>query len=195
MNKKKYLVVSLTLIALIFSPSTAFSSSLQRDSIPIKLALNICPIAIEKYSDPNEQVNFIRGYRDGYKFALTKLNIPKHYYSSIDKEKSPYAKGYRLGRSQGFQDIKKNSPRCGFPDFGYKPVNNLKGKLQFNFERSEFVTSGGETYCVELSGGIRKNIRKEEVIVTGYLSPEGIYGHMGRFKKELIIISIDKNRK
>lgn len=192
---KTYLVVSLSFIALIFLPSSAYRSSLQRDSIPIKLALNICPIAIEKYSDPNDQVNFIRGYRDGYKFALTKLNIPKHYYSSIDKEKRPYAKGCRLGRSQGFRDIKKSSPKCDFPDFGYKPVSDLKGKLKFGFERSEFVTSGGETYWVELPGGLRKNIPKEEVIVTGYLSPEGIYGHMGGFKKELIIRSIDNNRK
>ena len=191
---RKYLLVSLSLVALIFSPSIAYGSSYRPGSIPIKLALNICPIAIEKYADPNEQVDFVRGYRDGYKFALTKLNMPKHLHGSIDEDKTPYANGYRLGRSQGFEDIKKSSPKCGFTDFGYKPVSDLKGKLRFNFEQNEFATSGGETHWVELRGALRKNIRKEEVVVTGYLSPEGSYGHMGRYRKELIIIGIDKNQ-
>lgn len=190
-----HLGVSFSLIVLSFLPLTAYSSSPQGDSIPIGLALNVCPIAIANYADPNEQVSFVRGYRDGYKFALTKGEMPKNYHTSLDEEKTSYARGYRLGRSQGFEDIRKGSPRCSLSEFGYKPVSELKGLLRRGFERSEFTTPGGETYWVEFSEYSKKNLRDGEANVMGYLSPEGVYGHMGSYRRELVIISIDRNQK
>ncbi|MCK4648351.1 hypothetical protein KAT51_02390 [bacterium] len=193
MNTKNFFIVCLYIMILCCLPSAVHSYTASR-SIPIKLALKVCPIALKKYSDTSKQVNFIRGYRDGYKFALIMLNPPKYYSSSLDKEKTPYATGYRLGKKQGFEDIKKNIRSCTFVDFGYKPVE-LKGKFIFKFERPEFITSDGETYVVRLDESTGKNVvQKIEVIASGYLSPEGRYGHMNRYTKEFIVRSINKNK-
>lgn len=178
-----------------YFPSIVHSYTIS-NSIPIKLALKACPIALDNYSDTNKQVDFVQGYGDGYKFALIMLDMPENLFSSLDEEKTPYAKGFRLGKAQGFEDVKKNNTRCSLVDFGYEPVN-LKGEFFFAFERSEFKTEDGKTYWVEVSTDMIKDIIEignAEVIVSGYLSPEGNYGHMNGYSKEFIVRDINRKK-
>jgi hypothetical protein len=91
MNSKNFLIIFLCCIIFYSFPSITQSATLEPESIPIKLSLTACPIAIEKYPDKSKQIEFIRGYRDGYRFALIVLN-PKHYSSSLDAEKHPMPK-------------------------------------------------------------------------------------------------------
>jgi hypothetical protein len=196
MNKKIFFIICFYSIILCCFPSVIYSYTIS-NVIPIKLALNVCPIALDNYHDINEQVDFVQGYGYGYKFALIMLDMPENLFSSLDKEKTPYAEGFRLGKVQGLKDIKNNNTKCSLVDFGYEPVT-LKGQFFFGFERNEFTTENGKTYWVEVRIDMVDDIVEigdAEVIVSGYLSSESHYGHMNGYSKEFVVISITKIEK
>jgi len=173
---------------MVLPPYTPAGISVNKRDIPIGIAIKAVPLAVEQYSNLEDQRRFLEGYSAGYKFALIKME-KLNYTTSLDKNE-PYGKGYFSGESQGFEDIKNNIWRCSFIDFDYNTVE-LVGKFKFAFEQSEFISSDGKVCWVDGNESVIREIpQNSKVRASGYLSQEGIYGHLGGYHYEFIVINI-----
>lgn len=188
MRTRVFFIVTVISCVTFFYQSAGFCDFSVSKDIPIKVAIIAVPIALEQYSNLEDQIRFLEGYGEGYKFALVKLERP-NYTTSLNNN-DPYGRGYLSGEKQGFEDIKNNKKKCSLIDFDYSAVE-LVGKFKFEFEQSEFISSDGKVCWADGSASIIKQIpQNNKVRASGYLSREGFYGHMGSYHREFIVVGV-----
>lgn len=171
------------------------NASLYEETMPLRLCIPAAQAAIAEYENEEERIQFLRGYRYGALQATIRLT---YTYSSLDKENRPYARGYRSGKAH-IEERAKTKQFMSLSEFGYQPVA-LEGILRLGFEQSHFTPKGQDRpYWIVFPDSMRSQIPKgtwpdgKSVIVKGWLSPRGMYGHMVRSTYELIVLEISEN--
>ena len=172
-----------------------YNAILYEETMPLRLCIPAAQAAIAKYENEEERIQFLRGYRYGALQATIGLT---YTYSSLDKEDKPYARGYRSGKAH-IKERAKTKQFISLSEFGYQPVA-LEGILRLGFEQSHFTPKGQDRpYWIVFPDSMRSQIPKgtwpdgKSVIVKGWLSPRGMYGHMVRSTYELIVLEISEN--
>lgn len=169
-----------------------FCAGLGGEGMPFSLCIPASKAATAEYEDEEQRIQFLRGYRLGALQAAIGLT---YTYSSLDKEDTSFARGYRSGKAH-IAEIAKAKKFVSLFEFGYELVV-LEGVLRLGFEQSHFTPKGEEgPYWIVFPDYMRPKIPKgtwpngKPVTVKGWLSPKGIYGHMGRAKHELVVHEI-----
>ncbi|MFQ6036260.1 MAG: hypothetical protein ACE5NM_10520, partial [Sedimentisphaerales bacterium] len=180
---------------ILFISLILYNASLYEETMPLRLCIPAAQAAIAEYENEEERIQFLRGYRRGALQATIGLT---YTYSSLDKENTPYARGYRSGKAH-IEERAKTKQFMSLSEFGYQPVA-LEGILRLGFEQSHFTPKGhNRPYWIVFPDFIRSQIPEgtrpdgKSVTVKGWLSPRGIYGHMGRSTYELIVLEISEN--
>lgn len=171
------------------------NASLYEETMPMRLCIPAAQAAVAEYENEEERIQFLKGFRQGALQATIGLTYTG---SSLDTEDSPYAKGYRSGKAH-IKERAKAKQFMSLSEFGYQPVA-LEGILRLGFEQSHFTPKGQDRpYWIVFPDSMRSQIPKgtwpdgKSVTVKGWLSPRGIYGHMGRSTYELIVLEISEN--
>lgn len=170
-------------------------ATIRDETMPLRLCIPAAQAATAEYETEEKRIQFLRGYRRGALQATIGLT---YTYSSLDKDDSPFASGYRSGRTYAGEKAKTEQP-LSLSEFSYEPVA-LEGILRLGFEQSHFRTKGQDRpYWVVFPDSMRSKIPEDTqpdgkfVGVNGWLSPRGTYGHMGRATHELIVFEISEN--
>lgn len=163
----------------------------QCSEIPAVLCTPATKAAQAAYSKAEDQLDFLRGYRYGYLQFL--IDVDEASSIRIHPETSPFAAGLRAAmRHAKERSEHKPSLSVSLDGFGYKPVEQV-GKFSLEFERSHFIPGNNKPiWCYRLSKALREKslgiLGDEKTLkVKGWLSPEGIYGHMGACRYEVVI--------
>ena len=174
--------------------------AMQEKCIPAVLCVPATTAAMTAYTDEEDRIQFIQGFRYGYLESL----IGQKYSSSLDTENSPFAKGFRTAKEEYKNKKEKKQPiRLYLGDFGYTRIE-ITGKIALGFERSHFTPEGQTNpWWVRLPYEVRQNLGQKYfelwkdgkvLSVKGWLSPEGGYGHFSICKRELIVYEITENK-
>jgi len=165
------------------------------EGMPFPLCIPASKAATAEYEDEEQRIQFLQGYRLG---ALQAVIGRTYTGSSLDEEDTPFARGYRSGKTH-IAEIAKAKKFVSLSEFGYELVA-LEGVLRLGFEQSHFTAKTGEgSYWIVFPDYMRPKIPKgtwpngKPVTVKGWLSPKGIYGHMGRAKHELVVHEIQED--
>jgi hypothetical protein len=171
------------------------------EAIPAALCIAAADAARSAYTNQTDQIEFLRGFRYGYLETL----IGETYSSSLDHDLLPYASGFRAGRQDEIQRRQHGQPFAGvwFEDFGYTQVE-ATGSLELGFETAKFTPRTGTNFWwIRLPDRLRRGSGRDyetlwqngqKLFVKGWLSPEGIYGHMGMYKRELIVYQFTQDK-
>lgn len=180
---------------ILFISLIIYNASLYEETMPLRLCIPAAQAAVAEYKNEEERIQFLRGFRQG---SLQATIVLTYTGSNLDTEDSPYAKGYRSGKAY----IKKRAKAKQFislSEFGYQSIT-LEGIIRLGFEQSHFTPKGQDRpYWIVFPDSMRSQIPKgtwpdgKSVIVKGWLSPRGIYGHMGRATYEFIVREISEN--
>jgi hypothetical protein len=166
------------------------------ETMPLRLCIPAAQAAIAEYETEEKRIKFLRGYR----YGALRATIGLSNKSSLDKEDTPYARGYRSGKKYAGEKT-KTKQHLSLSEFGYEPIT-LEGILRLGFERSHFTPNGQDRpYWIVFADymHMRSQIPKgtwpdgKSVIVKGWLSPRGTYGHMGLARHEIVAIEISEN--
>jgi len=136
-----------------------------------------------------DQLEFMRGYRFGYLQYL----IDDGSLMSVKPEKSPFVLGFHAAMQYSKNSGKQNAiVNIGLDSFGYKPIEGV-GKFTLGFEMNYFTPENGEpSWCQRFPKAVRKKYSKiiddkRLLKIKGWLSPIGLYGHMGSCQYEVVI--------
>jgi hypothetical protein len=182
---------------ILFISLILYNAGIRHETMPLRLCIPAAQSAVAEHENEEERIQFLKGFRQGALQATIGLTYTS---SSLYTEGSPYAKGYRSGKTH----IEKRAQAKQFmslSEFGYQLVT-LEGILRLGFKQSHFTPTGQDrTYWIVFPDCMRSQIPKgtlpdgKSVTVKGWLSPRGTYGHMGVSTYELIVHGISKNTK
>jgi hypothetical protein len=162
------------------------------ETMPMRLCIPASQAATAEYTDEEQCLQFLRGYRRG---ALTAIIGETYTYDSLDADDRPYERGYRAGRTY-VQESAKTMKFFTLLEFGYQIVD-LEGVLRLNFEQQHFTPVGeGRPYWIIFPDSVKSKTPKgtwpngKRVKVKGRLSPVGEYGHMNMANHQLVVLEI-----
>jgi len=170
---------------------------IREETMPLCLCIPAAQAAVAEHENEEERIQFLKGFRQG---ALQTTIGFTYTGSSLDKENTPYAVGYRSGKAYIAEQAKMKK-FISLSEFGYQLIT-LEGILHLGFEQSHFTPKGQDRpYWIVFPDSLRSQIPKgtwpdgKSVTINGWLSPRGIYGHMGRATYEFIVHEILKSSK
>ena len=179
---------------ILFISLILYNARLYEETMPLRLCIPAAQAAIAEYETEEKRIKFLRGYR----YGALKATIGLSNKSSLDKEDTPYARGYRSGKVH-IKEQAKTKQSMSLSEFSYHPVT-LEGILRLGFEQSHFTPNGEDRpYWIVFPDYMRSQIPKgtwpdgKSVIVKGWLSSRGTYGHMGLAPHEIVAIEISEN--
>jgi len=174
-----------------------FSTALQAQSLPIplKLAEPAVTAAQKAFPDNKEsRLPFIQGYcqsfLDSWRDGIHAANVTRGF---SDK---PTEAGYSAGKAALAAEAAAKAREVGVSpaDFGYT-MKVIEGTFVPGFETSHFLTADtGEKF--HTCFGMVNTLPEGKVKVNVWISPEALmgYGHMGQWKREIILIGIQTEK-
>ena len=185
------------LVLLLFSTGFLVAGGLEPPSLPLALCIPAVDAAKSRYPTEKEQLEFLRGFR----YGAEKAECGEFGRTSLDDETSAHAEGFKSAREL----LKQGQPlrsRVSLADFGYELIDWKRGRLFFGPEQSHFTPEGQkERYWVVIPDyvGARPSGYSHHPGTTcwvrGWLSPEGMRGHMGGYRRQLVANDIYRQEK
>ena len=174
-----------------------YNAGIRDETMPLRLCIPAAQAAVAEHENEEERIQFLKGFRQCVLQATIGLTYTG---SSLDKEDTPYAQGYRSGKAHIAEQTKMKK-FMSLSEFGYHPIA-LEGILRLGFEQSHFTPKGQDRpYWIVFPDSMRSQIPKgtwpdgKSVTVKGWLSPRGTYGHMGIATYEFIVREISESTK
>lgn len=173
------------------------NAGIRDETMPLRLCIPAAQAAVAEYENEEERIQFLKGFRQSALQATIGLTDSG---SSLDKEDGPYARGSRSGKAH-IEERAKTKQFMSLSEFNYQFIS-LEGILRLGFEHSHFTPKGKiRPYWIVFPDSMRSQIPKgtwpdgKYVTVKGWLSPRGMYGHMGRATYEFIVREISESNK
>jgi len=166
--------------------------SLPARTIPVELAEPSANAAMVAFPDDrNSRLTFMFSFCEAFLDQWRHIASP-HPQTIPRGDKSPYDQGYNAGLRALAGDLKKNdiSPS----DFGYI-LKTIEGTYKGEFESSEFqIDKTGERFHTNF--GFVTGLPEGKVRINVWMSPETElgFGHFNQWKREIIIVEIEKNK-
>jgi hypothetical protein len=157
--------------------------------MPIRLCIPATEAAKSHFTDEADQILFLQGFRWGAEMAVA----GSLRGLVLDESQTPSKTGFRyaiaaLGPGGPLQS------KVGLLDFGYSMFEWKQGLLVLGHEQSSFTPDGEKTpYWVVFRDSLQDRIPRTgssgvRVWMKAWLSPEGMYGHMGQARRQLSVI-------